>query len=366
VTGVVILTVLGTVALAWANGANDVSKGVATLVGSGQATYAAALRWGTLCTVAGAVASLALSAGLLETFSTALVAPEVSALEAFPLAVAGGAFAWVLLASLTGMPVSTTHALTGAMVGTGLFAGGSSGVRWPVLMTAVVLPLALSPFLAGGLSRVLHALLRRPLEQARQVCVCIDAGAVSLQPLAGGTAAAQTTLPLVRADSVTACDDTTPATRMVVADGLHWGTSGVLSFARGLNDTPKILGVAALALATHGATGMLLIAFGAMAMGAGSLMGRKVTRTLAERVTEIDPVEGLAASGVAAALVLLASFVALPVSTTHVATGAIVGAGLSGGRGAVRWRELSHVAVAWLVTLPVAALMAAGIAWTIA
>jgi len=365
VTGLVVLTVLVTVALAWANGANDVSKGIATLVGSGRAGYRTALRWGTVCTLSGALASLAISVGLIKTFSTALVVPDVSALATFPLAVAGGAFGWVLLASVTGMPVSTTHALVGAMIGTGVLAGGVSGVRWPALLTVVVLPLALSPVLAGGLSRLLHAALRRPLERAGEVCVCFEAGGVSLQPLAGGTVAARTALPVVRADRLAVCE-TTESTRLVVADALHWTTSGVLSFARGLNDTPKILGVAALALTTPAVPGTVLVLMGALAMAGGSLMGRRVTRTLAEGVTTIDPVEGLASSGVAAGLVLIASFVALPVSTTHVVTGAIVGAGLSGGRGAVRWHELGHVAMAWLVTLPVSAAMAAAIAWAVA
>ena len=105
---------------------------------------------------------------------------------------------------------------------------------------------------------------------------------------------------------------------------------------------------------------------GAAAMGMGSyLYGRRVTTTLAEKVTDIDPLEGLSASAVASALVLLASFVALPVSTTHVATGAIVGAGLGGGSGAIRWSTVFELVLAWLVTLPVAGLLA-WLAWIVA
>jgi PiT family inorganic phosphate transporter len=88
-----------------------------------------------------------------------------------------------------------------------------------------------------------------------------------------------------------------------------------------------------------------------------------VTRTLAERVTDIDPLEGLAASGVSAGLVLAASVVALPVSTTHVASGAIVGAGLAAGSRAVHWRTVGNIVLAWFVTLPVSA-AAAAIVWT--
>ena len=102
----------------------------------------------------------------------------------------------------------------------------------------------------------------------------------------------------------------------------------------------------------------------AVAMGAGSLIaGRRVTRTLAERVTEVEPLEGLAASGVAAALVLAASFVALPVSTTHVATCAIVGAGLGSGGHGVRWNTVSGLAAAWVITLPASAAVSAATWW---
>lgn len=95
-------------------------------------------------------------------------------------------------------------------------------------------------------------------------------------------------------------------------------------------------------------------------MGLGSyLYGRRVTTTLAERVTDIDPLEGLTASTVACSLVLLASFVALPVSTTHVSTGAIVGAGLHGGAQSVHWRTVANIVAAWVVTLPVAGVLAA-------
>ena len=95
-------------------------------------------------------------------------------------------------------------------------------------------------------------------------------------------------------------------------------------------------------------------------MGVGGLVGgRRVTRTLAERVTDIDPLEGLAASAVAAGLVLAASIVALPVSTTHVASGAIVGVGLRSGARAVQWGTVRAMVLAWLVTLPVSALCAA-------
>jgi PiT family inorganic phosphate transporter len=356
-----LLTLFAVLSLAAANGSNDVSKGVATLVGSGRATYRTALLWGTVWTLAGAVAALLLSTGLVGMFITGLVAASVASQPSFPLAVAAGACAWVLFASATGLPVSTTHALTGAIVGTGLAISGADGVRWPVLVTAVALPLALSPLVAAIASAGIQMALRASLERAELACVCLDASGVTVQPLADGSAVAAAALPQLRADLLKHCETTGP--RIVVGNALHWATSGVLSFARGLNDNPKIVALAALTLTPLDIPGRLLFLMTAAAMAAGSLSGRRVTTTLAERITTMDPVEGLASSGTAAVIVLLASIVALPVSTTHVATGAIVGGGLSGGTTTVRWREVGAIALAWVVTLPVSAAFSALATW---
>jgi len=137
-------------------------------------------------------------------------------------------------------------------------------------------------------------------------------------------------------------------------------TSAALSFARGLNDAPKIvaLGVAAAGRIGLGAPSLFIV--GAVVMGAGSLIsGRTVTRTLAERIAHIDPLEGLAASTVAAVLVLAASVVALPVSTTQVVCGAIVGAGLRSGSRRLQWTTLRSIIGAWLITVPASGVAAA-------
>ena len=137
-------------------------------------------------------------------------------------------------------------------------------------------------------------------------------------------------------------------------------SNAALSFARGLNDTPKMVALAIASGAAIGVSAPLLFIAVAIAMGAGSLVaGRRVTRTLAERVTEIDPLEGLAASGVAAGMLLAGSVVALPVSTTHVASGAIIGVGLRSGSGSVCWPTVLNMAGAWVITLPVSAIAAA-------
>ena len=316
--------------------------------------------------VAGALLALVVSVGLVRMFTTGLlVAPPDD--ELFPLAVAAGAFGWVILASRTGLPVSTTHAMIGAIVGTAL---AVTGVRWSLLVTSVALPLALSPLVAGLVAYLLHRTFAGRLSRASRYCVCVQSRPAALMPasasvtmLAGApSGVAVVDAPAVIVDETTNCDEATVSIRVRVTDAAHWGTSAALSFARGLNDSPKIAALGIGAAAAVGVASLWVFVAAAAAMGLGSyLFGWRVTSTLAERVTEIDPPEGLSASTVAASLVLLASFTALPVSTTHVSTGAIIGAGLRSGGQAIRWRTVTHLIVAWIVTVPVAGLLAAGV-----
>lgn len=364
--GIALLIIVCAAGVAWANGANDVSKGVATLVGSRLASYRQGLAWGTIWTVAGAVAALALTTSIFRTFSTGLINETLARAPLFSLAVAVGAFAWVLIASRTGLPVSTTHSLIGAIVGAALAADGVHGVRWPLVVSAVAAPLALSPIVAAGLSYLTHALAIRRLSTVARYCVCVTERPLVVAPtwaLSGAVAAQPVVLPLVVVDDQRACATEQTIGAVGVIDVLHWTTAAALSFARGLNDAPKIAALAIAAAATLGVAAPPLYLIGAVVMGAGSYLGgRRVTETLAERVTDIDPLEGLAASGIAAALVLAASFVALPVSTTHVASGAIVGVGLRSGRGVVRWSTVSAMMAAWAITLPASAVVSAA-AW---
>jgi inorganic phosphate transporter, PiT family len=363
-----LLTIACAAAVAWANGANDVSKGVATLVGSRLATYRQALRWGTLWTVAGAVSGLILTSAMVKTFGTALVAGQFAHSPAFPIAVAAGTFLWVFVASKTGLPVSTTHALTGAIVGTAIAAGGVGGIRWALAAKSVALPLAFSPFASALIACGTHTIVSRRLAIASRYCICARERPLVIGDVVtdGVTAARGVMLPVVVVDRTQACAEGGTLERGVrLTDAAQWIASAALSFARGLNDTPKIVALAAVAGVSVGISAPALFVAGAIAMAAGGLVaGGRVTRTLAEGVTDIDALEGLAASGVAALLVLAASVVALPVSTTHVVSGAIVGAGLRRGADTVHWRTVWNMALAWIVTLPAAAVGAA-IVWEI-
>ncbi len=146
-----VLTAAAVMALAFANGANDVSKGIATLAGSRRATYRQALAWGTLWTAAGSLAAVVVSAGLAAVFTSSLVDPCVLAATSFPLAVAAAACVWVLFAAAAGLPVSTTHALTGAIVVVAFMIAGGDAIRWTALLWNIAAPLALSPLVAAAL-----------------------------------------------------------------------------------------------------------------------------------------------------------------------------------------------------------------------
>src|SRR4051812_550114 len=141
--------------LAYSNGSNDNFKGVATIYGSGTASYRKSLAWATVTTLAGSLLTSVLAAGLIKTFSAKGLVPDAIATSpTFLAAAALGAALTVLAATLLGMPVSTTHALTGALIGAGLSSGSS--VNLGVLGKSFFLPLILSPVLAMAITLVLY------------------------------------------------------------------------------------------------------------------------------------------------------------------------------------------------------------------
>ncbi len=309
-------------AVAWANGANDVSKAVATLVGSGVSDYRRAITWGSACTVVGAMISAATGASLVATFSGGLLTRGSTVTLAVAVGVLIGTAAWVVLATRLGLPVSTTHALTGAIVLTGVAVYGVNGVRWAALEQKIALPLLISPMI-GMVGALLLIVALRALAPRR-------------------------------------------ALRRV-----HWISSGATAAARGLNDAPKLAGLAVLLVLPlrHAApphAGQLgIAALIAVSMGLGSFVaGRRVTETLGTRVTRMDDREGTAANVCTALLVTAAALRGLPVSTTHVSSGSIIGIGAEARDGRLNGRLIRDMVLAWLVTLPGAGLLAV-IAWTV-
>jgi PiT family inorganic phosphate transporter len=348
--------------VAFANGTNDISKGIATLVGSGVSNFRAAVLWGTVWTVAGGLLAAFVSQGLVATFSGKGFLNQPISGFAFLASVALGAAAWVLLASRTGLPVSTTHAIAGALAGAAIAAQGAGVLHWEAFARKIALPLALSPLVSVGLMYAVSPLLARAVSRAESYCICLERRAVLPIVSPGGAMTLSAIAVAPMAASGEACDQSpSVAARVSALDGLHWLSSALTSLARGLNDTPKIVALGAAASAALAIDGTSLYVLVALFIGAGSLIGGfRVTETLARKVTPMTPGEGFAANLVTTLLVGVASIFALPVSTTQVSSSAIIGIGLRrGGRG-VHWAKVREMLFAWVVTLPASALVAGG------
>lgn len=345
--------------VAFANGANDNSKGVAALVGCGAARPGPALIWAAVTTALGALASCWLGTLLLKSFSAGLFRIEGALPAGFFVMALGGAFAWVLIATFAGLPVSTTHALLGGMAGAGVSSFGIQQVNWQFLGAKFALPLALSPLISLAIVFVMARPLRFVLGRLVDGCACI--GQEPVISAGNGVAALEATRVSLVVARREECPRWWPSLALpgpILARGLHWMSGGFIGFARGWNDAPKIaaLGMAGFAAADAAFTAVTVVTV-AMALG-GLLAGARVLRTLAHKVTEMPLSESLSAGLTTAALVGMASWNGLPVSTTHVSTGAIVGAGLRTDPRGVRWNTVGEILFSWLVTLPVAALLA--------
>jgi inorganic phosphate transporter, PiT family len=297
--------------VAFTNGANANFKGVASLYGSGTTSLKMALVWGTLTTFAGSVAATFLASGMLKTFSGRGIVPDgLAQLPIFAASVGIGGAATSFLATRFGFPVSTTHALVGALFGAGL-ASGQEGVKWPAMLYQFLLPLLVSPLLSICLGMTLMAVLKN--------------SALRLEE------------------------------RSRTLDVLHFMSCGAASFARGLNDTPKI---AALLLLAPGFSTHTCILFVGIGIAIGALLDAEgVAETLGKKVTEMNAGQGFVASLVTAGLVATASLHSMPVSTTHVSVGSLLGIGtITGG---AKWRKATEILLAWVCTVPTGALLAA-------
>ena len=354
------LLLLVTLVLAAANGANDNIKGAVTLLGSGLVRYRSAIALATIATALGGVVSIHLAHGLLVAFSGKGIVPDGTTTSLpFLLSVGLAAGATIWAATRLGLPVSTTHALLGGLVGAG-FAAVPGSVHLGVALQSILLPLLLSPAVALLLSVGVIPLLRRTRTRAaaQSPCLCVESVSIAAN---GSAAIAQPALTLGRTGDE-ACQPT-PARAIHAIDGvawvdrLHFASAAAVSFARGLNDTPKIaaLMVAGGALGAGSASLAVVLA---MAMG-GWLAAARVADTLAFRLTKMDAGEGLAGNLVTSVLVIVASRFGMPVSTTHVSTGAIFGIALRNGSGHAA--VIRNIVLAWVATLPLAAVLGYGL-----
>lgn len=362
-----IVLFVGALFLAYANGANDNFKGVATLYGSGTLSYWGSLSWATVTTFAGSVAAIFLARTLLERFTGSGLVPEALVADpTFLLAVAIGASATVMIATFTGFPISTTHAIVGALTGGGLAAAGNA-VNFGFLGSVFFLPLLVSPLLAallGGLFYFTFHHTRRWMNLSRTSCVCAVPEQIPALPNHHSYQTNENKRKIFTGDHHTCSEhylgEVVPGVSLERSvNAMHLLSSGAVSFARGLNDTPKI---AALLLVIPVFTiewGMIVLAAG-MAAG-GLLHARKIAQTMSHRITYIRPGPGLTTNLATSFLVIIASNLGMPVSTTHVSVGALFGLGTINND--VRPKTYTSIISSWIVTLPMAGVIAALVVW---
>lgn len=358
-----ILLCISVFLLAYSNGANDNFKGVATLFGSGSTSYKKALSWANLCTLLGSLASIFLAQGLIQAFSgKGLVSPTLSASLPFLFSVALGAGFTVLLATFLGFPISTTHSLLGGLLGAALACIGAGGLNLSALGSQFVLPLLFSPLVALVLSYgsyLLFSLFGYGLK-AENDCLCIGEAAPALSS-DGAAFSFQSGETLgITAASTEDCDalygdNALKITSDKILRGSHILSAGFVSFARGLNDTPKI---AALFLVLPAFNVSLAAALVAVGIGVGALcQAKKVANTMSLEITPIPEREGFCGNMVTGVMVMSASLFSLPVSTTHVSVGAIFGIGCATGK--IDSGKVREILLSWIVTLPLAGLLSA-------
>ena len=352
--------------VAYANGANDNFKGVATLFGCGVSDYRKALWWATATTLAGSLAAFFLAGKLISVFQgNGLVPSFLVHSPAFLMAVILGAALTVFAATKIGMPISTTHSLTGALIGGGIAAVGFN-LTGATVWQSFFLPLLVSPLLAVALSTAAYPLSSAALRFAgvdKQTCVCVGSEVVPAAVTSEGYVFSHASTGLrVIVDQPSRCAQRLTGTLFGVnvhnlIEYGHYISAGAVSFARGLNDTPKIvaLGLAGGALNLPWSIGLVAVV---MALG-GILNARKVAETVSKRITALDADQGFIANLVTSVLVIFASKWGLPISTTHVSCGALFGIGAAGGQ--ARWGVIRAILLAWILTLPFAAVSAGSI-----
>lgn len=354
---------LATCFLAYSNGANDNFKGVATLFGSKTTTYKRAIWWATITTLAGSISSIFLAQGLVKSFSgKGLVPDSIIASPSFLLAVALAAGLTVMLATLIGFPISTTHGLTGGLVGAGLAAVGTQ-VNFGKLGSSFFLPLLVSPLIAVVLAAIAYVMgrgIRVKSGVTKDWCICVGemTQLVPVTQPAAFFSSGYEPLPIISVGSVKDCGQQyngrlVGVSAQKILDTAHFISAGSVSFARGLNDTPKIVALLLVIQALGIKWGMVAVALG-MAIG-GLLNAKKVAVTMSEKITRLNAGQGFTANLVTAVLVIFASRLGLPVSTTHVSVGSLSGVGLISRQ--ANSKVISQILLSWVLTLPIAAIL---------
>jgi PiT family inorganic phosphate transporter len=310
-----LLVVIGlSVAFDFINGFHDTANAVATVISTRVMSPSVAIAMAAVLNFAGAMAGTEVA----KTVGSGIVGASVP-LGAISAALAS-AIAWNLITWYRGVPSSSSHALVGSLLGAGIGSLGMNVVHWTVLWGKVVVPLLVSPvvgfLVALWLMRLLAAIFG------------------SMPPERVG--------PIFRRTQVL--------------------SAALMAFSHGTNDAQKTMGIITLALVSGGLLPSFhvptwVIALSAGAMAAGTFAGgRRIIHTMGTRLAYLQPIHGCAAETSAAAVILVASKLGFPLSTTHVISSSILGVGASRRLNAVRWGVASTMVNAWLLTIPVTAL----------
>src|ERR1700678_2579663 len=319
-TAVLVLVVITALGFDFTNGFHDTGNAMATSIATKALEPRVAVALSGVLNLVGAFLSLAVAA----TIASGLVDTKLVTLTVVAAGLAGGII-WNLLTWLFGIPSSSSHALIGGVIGSTIAAAGGSAVLWHGLVSKVVLPAVLSPIIAALVAATGTWLLYRISR--------------SLTDAARG-------------------------------HGFRIGQIGsacMVSLAHGTNDAQKTMGVITLALIANGTLSkganapIWVIVSCALAISLGTYLGGwRVIRTLGKGLVEIESPQGMAAESASAAVILLSSSFGYSLSTTHVATGSIIGTGLGKKSADVRWNVAGRMATAWVFTLPLAGLVGAG------
>lgn len=367
---ILIVLFLAACFLAYSNGANDNFKGVATLFGSGTTNYKKAIAWATATTFAGSIAAIFLASTLVKNFSgKGLVPDTLIQSPEFAISIALGAAITVFIATKIGMPISTTHSLVGALFGSGVVSVGAA-FNFAKLGSTFLMPLIVSPLMAAIVSLLAYLLFRKlrvAMGVTKETCICVGSEKIPVLKTAN-----RNEFLTMESESPTTVNlmDEKECIEMYkgnfiginsqkMLDFVHYLSAGIVSFARGLNDTPKIVGLLIVINALDIKWGMIAVAM-AMAVG-GLLNAKKVGEMMSKKITPMNSGQGFTANLVTGLLVTTASVHGLPVSTTHVSVGSIFGIGTVTKKADLK--VIRNILLSWLLTLPIAAICSAIVYW---
>ncbi|MEV6657004.1 inorganic phosphate transporter [Nocardia fluminea] len=329
----VLLIVIATaLAFDFTNGFHDTANAMATSIATGALKPKTAVALSGVLNLIGAFLSVAVAATVAKGI---VKLDDVGGQDLLVIVFAGlvGGILWNLLTWLLGLPSSSSHALFGGLIGSTIAALGWNGVIWSSGSDGVLIKIVVPALLAPVIAAIVAAI-----------------GTFVVYRITHGV------------------------NRDKSEEGFRWGQIGsasLVSLAHGTNDAQKTMGVIFLALVAYGSLDkddhmpLWVMAACAVAIALGTYLGGwRIIRTLGKGLVEIESPQGLAAESTSAAIILTSAHFGLPLSTTQTATGAILGTGI--GKGAeVRWRVMGRMAVAWMLTLPMAGIVGA-ICWVIA